>query len=461
MIKKILFFGKKHKITFFVVLLALIASGYFGYTQIKKTNITTSTYQVAKVEKGSIKTVVSGTGQVGDANQINISPEVSGEITKIAVSLNQEVHSGDLLAEIDSSDLNNQIYQAQLAIKSAQLNLDKMKEPVDEADITKAENELIAAQNEFIKLKLTQEHEMDVAKEEKKNAPKDSAELKAAKRKIEELELSQPMAISEQQAKIEQLEQALDKTKEGTSSDEIELQELSIKEKQSQLNDLYDQQADYTITAPKDGVIALINYKEGEKFSGGNTSSDSSALIVLLSKIKNATLAINEVDVPSISVGQKVDLTFDALLDLQLAGTVTQIDQIGIVTSNVVSNGVTIAFDQQDDRIKNGMTVNADIIISAKDDIIIVPTSALKTQNNQTYVQMKNSDGVKMAAVEIGIADDTSTEIISGLSQGDVIVTKTITAESTNSSKNTNTASSKENNSLFDMGGSGGPPEMR
>ena len=148
-------------------------------------------------------------------------------------------------------------------------------------------------------------------------------------------------------------------------------------------------------------------------------------------------------DVAKIALGEKATLTFDAISDLTITGKVVQIDSLGTVSSGVVNYNVKISFDTGDIRVKPGMSVDAEIITNVKQDILTVPNSAIKTQGNASYVQMFDTAlpaptaGVQGSVslvpprnqtVQIGVSDDTSTEIVSGLNEGDQVVTKTITS---------------------------------
>ena len=101
-------------------------------------------------------------------------------------------------------------------------------------------------------------------------------------------------------------------------------------------------------------------------------------------------------------------------------------DSLGTLSSGVVSYNVTINFDTIDPRIKPGMSVSASIITVVKQDVITVPNSALKSQGGSSYVQILKNNIPEQVLVEIGIANNTHTEIVSGISVGDSIVTQTI-----------------------------------
>jgi hypothetical protein len=167
---------------------------------------------------------------------------------------------------------------------------------------------------------------------------------------------------------------------------------------------------------------------------------------------------LNEVDVAKIKADQKATLTFDAIEGLTISGAVAEINTIGTVSQGVVSYTVKIGFDTQDDRIKPGMSVSAAIITNMKQDVLTIPNNAIKMQGTERYVELfdtplptaTDTQGVASSAaprrqtVETGISNDTMTEIVSGLKEGEQIVTRTITSTQTT----TQTAPS-----LFSTGG--------
>jgi multidrug efflux pump subunit AcrA (membrane-fusion protein) len=168
----------------------------------------------------------------------------------------------------------------------------------------------------------------------------------------------------------------------------------------------------------------------------------SATLATLVTPQQIAKLSLNEVDAAKVKVGDKATLTFDAIDSLTLTGTVAQIDAAGTVSQGVVSYSIDIAFDTQDTRIKPGMTVNATIQTDTKQDVLMAPSGAVKTVNGTSYVQAftpalaetGGPSGVTsdtppgMIEVTTGISDDTNIEIVSGLTEGQQIVTRTTAA---------------------------------
>lgn len=220
----------------------------------------------------------------------------------------------------------------------------------------------------------------------------------------------------------------------------IQSSQNTLVQRENALTDAQQTLADTVVRAPFDGVIAKVNVKKGDSASSGTTV----ATLVTTSQI--ATLTLNEVDAAKVAVGQPATLTFDAVPDLTIAGTVATVDTVGTVSQGVVTYTVTIAFATQDDRVKPGMSTSAAIVTQAVTDALVVPSSAVKSQGGQSYVQV--FDGTLPAEatttqgfvpttapqnviVQVGLSNDTQTQITSGLDAGAQIITRTITSSST------------------------------
>ncbi len=234
---------------------------------------------------------------------------------------------------------------------------------------------------------------------------------------------------------------SLAKLKAGADPLDIQSTELSLKQRQNALLDAREKLTDYFIRAPFDGTVAKVNIKKSDSIASG------AAIATLITKQKLATISLNEVDVTKVKQNQKVTLTFDAIENLSITGEVADIDTIGTVSQGVVTYNVTIGFDTQDDRVKPGMSASAAIITGVRQDVLTVPNSAVKSQGGNSYIQVVAANALpangqsqtvpqqgtalpvapEQRQVTTGISNDTSTEIISGLKEGDEIVTRTVT----------------------------------
>jgi len=241
----------------------------------------------------------------------------------------------------------------------------------------------------------------------------------------------------------------------------------TIQQKKDALTDAKEKLANYYIRAPFDGTITNVDAKRGDSVSSGT------ALATLLTEKKIAEVSLNEVDVAQVKVGQKATLIFDAIPDLSISGEVAEIDSIGTVSQGVVSYTVKIGFDTQDERVKPSMSVTAAIITKAKTDVLTVSNAAIKSSGDSYYVEILDNisadqenkmSGItsltppRQVAVQVGLTDDSLTEITSGAKEGDRVVTQT--SASTNTSATKTTTSSSSNGGIMQMmNGGGGRPQ--
>jgi HlyD family secretion protein len=272
-----------------------------------------------------------------------------------------------------------------------------------------------------------------------------NSSLKKIRDTIDDLEKNSPLQIRDAELAIQTARNNLTKTEDALSDAKENLENCSI-------------------YAPFDGIISDVKVKKGD------TVSTATILATIVAKKKIAEITLNEIDAAKVKVDQKVTLTFDALPDLTLTGKVTEIDTVGTVSQGVTSYGVKIALDTDDERIKPGMSVNAEIVVEVKPDVLTLPNSAIKSEGNLRYVQLIDAPEeikkklkigtsivlpkevkIKNQPVEVGISNDTLTEILSGVSEGDIVISSKVTQQ-------TQTAQTQFR---FQIPGMGMPPAQR
>jgi len=221
---------------------------------------------------------------------------------------------------------------------------------------------------------------------------------------------------------------------------DIRAKEILVQQAEDALLDAQENLADHYIYALFGGVIANIDIKRGEAISA------STVLATLVTKQKIAEIILNEIDIAKIENGQKVSISFDAVEGLSITGEVVEIDTLGVVTQGVVTYGVKIALETQDQRVKPGMSISASVITDIRENILLVPNSALKQEGSILYVEVASditgeshnittnasdrmptlTPNIEIRSVETGLSNDIVTEIIGGLEEGEFVVTRTI-----------------------------------
>ncbi|MBI2466146.1 MAG: efflux RND transporter periplasmic adaptor subunit [Candidatus Sungbacteria bacterium] len=232
--------------------------------------------------------------------------------------------------------------------------------------------------------------------------------------------------------------EALEKLKQGADELDLSSQELTVRQKENALKDAREKLADYYIRAPFEGTLAKLDTKKSDNVSAGSIAA------TIITSEKFAEISLNEIDIAKIKMGQKAALTFDAVDGLTLAGEVAEADIVGTVSQGVVTYNIKIGFNADDERIKPGMSVTAEITTNVKENVLMVPASAVKTQGRMRYVETINqaatgreglaqtAPGVVLPAaprrqpVEVGLSGETNIEIINGLNEGDKVVVRTI-----------------------------------
>lgn len=376
--EKIVSIIRTRKYLSIAIVAVLIIGGYYWYTKSSSTS-TAVQYKTAVVEKGIFTNSVSASGNMIVDSSANIDPTITGTVTNLSVSAGDKVSKGQLLFEIDNDDLS--------------------------ANITKAYSSYLQSLSS-----------LETARANRKDAKtnyKDgnSGEKPALKNKLEAAETSVTVA------------------------------EENIKYALENYNIAKSDYADRKVIAPIAGTVNAINIKNGDDLSKLSSGSSRQVPIIIgnLETLK-AQIQVNEVDISDIVIGQKVMLKFDAIDGLSVSGKVEKMDSLGTITQGVVSYNVTIGLDTLDSRIKSEMSVSASIITNVKNDIISVPNSAIKTDSNSSYVEILNNDVPKQKTVEIGLSNNTSTEIISGLNVGDEIITQTISSGAASATASNNSS---------------------
>jgi len=391
------------------VLVIVIIIGYRLFSKYGFKKTTEAQYQTESVQRGSLVATVTGSGQVSSANNTPIVTQVSGKITKLFVKNGDTVKVGQSIAtlELDQSSYQKYIQQlssyqnAKNSLASAQTN-----------ELT-LRSSMITAQQNFLKNVVNKGKASDDAIYRQLNSEKKAAEEK----------------YYLQQDVINQSNLSL-------TSAWLSLQNVSP-----------------TINAPISGTITGLSLEVGSVIPAQAVSSSSQNLSQNIANITTSnfpvvSVALTEIDIPKVKVGNKATLAFDAFPDKTFTGQVFSINTTGSVSSGVTTYPTTIILDIESPEIYANMSAAANIIIDSKDNVLYVPTSAVQTQNDETVVRTLTDGKLTYIPVVTGLASDTSTEIVSGLNEGDEVITSVISSTSGNSSTGT---------SIFNLrGGFGG-----
>ncbi len=208
-------------------------------------------------------------------------------------------------------------------------------------------------------------------------------------------------------------------------SKNIENNALSLRESKLSRENAQKRLEDYTITAPISGTVIEKNIKAGDKLD--NTSVSTVMAVIYDMSSLEFELSVDELDIKNVSVGQSVTITSDALEGKTYHGEVTNVSVNGTMEGGVTTYPVTVVILDFDEELLPGMNIDAEIITANAENVLCVPVSAVN-RGNTVYVKGEKTDendrapeGYKSVTVETGIYNDSLIEIISGLSEGDIV----------------------------------------
>lgn len=378
---------KKTKIL--IILLILGVGGYFVYDKFFKIKDEKVEFITKKAKRGSFSKKVDATGEIFATELIDVGAQVSGQIKKLYVKLGDQVKKGDMIASIDSSTQQNSIdnKEAQLAIYKAQLESAKVALNIAKTQFDR--------ENALFTKNATSKQEFESAKN----------------------------TYSANSAKIKELEAQIKQTNIELSTAKINL--------------------GYTkITAPRDGTVVSVQVEEGQTVNA-NQTTPTIVNIADLSRVK-MKMQIAEGDITKIKVGTPVEYSILSEPTKKFQTTVSSIDP-GLTTLSDGSYGSSSSskssyssssssssavyyyaqsiVDNKDGILRIGMTTQNELLIANVEGAIIVPSIGIKKDENGTFVYLLKDGKPVKTAVKTGIKDNLDTQIISGINEGDEIIT--------------------------------------
>ena len=363
-----------------------------------------TSYQTATVEKSTFIVSVSVSGQVSSANSAQVTTQASGVVKTVYVKDGNTVKAGDPIALIDLDLTGKQrSQQAYASYQSAQNNLANAK-----ANLYTSQSTLLTEWETFMNLAQNNTYENT-----------DGTPNTGNRQRVEFMTNNDDWLAAEAKYKVQ--EQAITQTTTALNSSWFTYQQSSP-----------------TIVAPISGIITGLSLQPGSVITPQTNSSggSSSQRIASVKTDVPPTISLNitQIDAPKVKAGNKATLTFDAFPDKTFTGEVISIDTIGSESSGVTTYPAIIKLDTPLEGLLPNMSASADIITATKNDILLVPTTAIQTIDGASYVQVVRNKQVSRAEVTTGLASDTQTEIVSGLNAGDTIITSTTNAAITTQS---------------------------
>lgn len=371
------------KILIFAVLAALL----IGLPIVSKLTRGTDAKQVEiqKVEYKLIKSSILASGTLAYREQVQLRSEVIGQVTELHVEEADQVKKGDPVITLEPKTYQSQVEQAEARVRIQQIAIERQRL------LIKTLADRFERQESMFSQKLIDEDSYEALE----------SELALAKVDLRSLQES----LAQSRAALDQAEELLSKTR---------------------------------ITSPIDGLVIQVDIKEGETVIAGTMNIPGATMMVIADPSETLTeVQVDEADIAQVREGQKADIFSAAYPDTPLSGTIQSIATTARQTPGQASLSflVKILLDEQDTMvIRPGMSVRADIYTQSSEETLAVPVQAVlydedvdeedkdKEKAEQTYVYVMEDGKAVRRDIEIGISSDSDQEIISGLKEGELII---------------------------------------
>lgn len=527
----------------------IIAGVVFALTRGSATTADGATdSDTVSVTRGDLVSIVTGSGNIAAEKSIDLAFQTSGIVSEVLVNESDSVIAGQLLAKLDTRDLETQVasakasldsaearltqitqgnslpseiasaqaavVSAQAQLNSARANLTALRNPSAEQisaaelrvtqaevalqttrdsnsatknkaelDLSKASESLIQAQSRYQSARDDWQYVLDYGTDptnsrrqlgdseingfrdafvqaesavraaeqsveqaqitvnnarenEKANVTQAEQVIKDARVQLEALRNPTTSNIASAEAAVQQNEAALEQAKAnldklvvpGTESD-IAIQQAAVEQANQSYQQALLRLENASIVAPFDGVIASVNIIAGQI---GSTST--AAMSIIDRNPLRIDLKLSENDIVQVQKGDTAELSIDAIRDWAQTGTITNIAPAADTSSGIVTYKARIDFSDADPRVFVGMTANVSIVVDKRENVLLVPNSALLPKGTGRVVQIKDASGaITEIDVTTGMSDGIYSEVLSGLEEGQTII-ETPTTRSNESS---------------------------
>lgn len=453
------------KVFTWIIILALIGGGVAAYLWWRGEQATaqqsSNILRTEQVTRGDLDITVVASGNTAVNNKLDLRFDSVGIVDRVYVQANQRVQDGDVLAQLEMTDLERAVQQATLALEQATLNRDILTKPVADEDVELARlNVQSAAQAlEVARIgKQTAHADADAmivqAQRAREQAYNDYSKQQNedTRSKFENAEEQEYIArknaeVTEEQAqaqwlaaynRYEQAVESLRKLEEGPDEQQIRQTELQIEQAQLNLEQAQAQLDGARLTAPFAGQIAVVNVQEGIQ-----APTTAAAFTLVDDSQFYMDVTVDEIDIGKIRIGQTAKVTLDAYPSSVISGVVESIAPGALNIGGIISYRLRVKLDTpptspasgeieegndlQLPIVRDGMTASVVIHTDTIEDVLLAPNWAVRSDQSTgetvLYCYVLRSDGVpERRNITRGQYNETSTEILSGLQAGDTVV---------------------------------------
>jgi HlyD family secretion protein len=439
----------KWKILIGIVVLLLIAAGVFASVKYSQRGVVT--VQTGKVAREDLASVVTASGEIKPRNYINIGAEYQGQLTDILVKEGDHVRKGQMLARIDEAQSLADVNAQKAALSSAEADA-----AASEAAVRAGEDNIAALEATVVRTKADLDrYQRDFQRGQE--LFKDGLIPRSDFEQRQALFETQKASVSEAESRVVQA-----RTQLAQYRAQLAGTQKKIAQTQAGLQRVDDILKKHNAVAPIDGLVTYLPVRVGETVVPGVQNSAASTIMTIADmSIVTSEVKVDETDIVNVKVGQPAEITVDAIPNKIFTGHVIEIGNTAILRSTGLAAStsttssqeakdfkVVVAMDNPPDEIRPGLSSTSKITTATRKNVIGIPIQALTTRTKGDLVPDKDkpvnpsptvvkanleeltgvfvvgaNSKAEFRQLETGITGSTDIEVLSGLKEGDELIT--------------------------------------
>ena len=354
--------------------------------------------RVAKAQRGPIRSLVSTNGKIEPLRNFEAHAPIATTVKRLLVKEGDRVKKGQLLVQLDDADIRAKAASAQVQIRAAQADQSALKTGGTQEEVITLNSQLIKARS----ARETAQRNVEALRRLQQQGAASAGEVRQAEDTLQRAE-----------ADLSLLEQ---KQKERYSPPEVARIEAQSTEAEAAYASAENSLHKSTVLAPFDGVIYSVPVKEGAFVQGGE-------LLLQEANLSNVLVRafVDEPDVGRLQVGQKVEITWDAVPGRVWNGSVNTVPATVKLRGNRNVGETTCLIDNNDLRLLPNINVGVTIVTAQHNDVLTLQRDALRMDDSRPYVYRIDGDRLHQQTVSFSLQNLTRVEITSGLSEGDKV----------------------------------------
>ena len=358
--------------------------------------------RIAKVTRGDVARSVVATGKIQPITKVEVKSKASGIVEKLFVDINNKVHKGQPLAQLDQQEILAQVDAQKAQLAAAEANVGTYEANIEQDKVN-------AAAPDLPMYKTTLDRNLQMQKE--------GVVSQAGARRCQHA-ITWPHSTRRDAAKAQI----------GVDTAKLKQAKAQVMQSEASLKQLEEQLSYTTIIAPMDGVILSRDVEIGDAVSSILVLGSTATLVFTEGDTSQVYVQgkVDEADIAHVYMNQPARIKVESFRDRVFNGKVTKIAPLGVEKDNVTTFEVRVSIDNPGGELKANMTANAEILLDEHKGVLTVPENAVMydPQKNATVEipDKSQKEGKRKIPVKVGLSNGSVTEILSGLKEGDQVV---------------------------------------